>query len=66
MVSRAIPQYLFASRNGFGDAGHLKAINEGIARLRNAVRRVELYCKSTGGEFDKWKRLTDQTFPAKH
>lgn len=66
LVTRAIPQYLYGTRTNSADDGHLQAIHQMQTRLRDALRRVRLYCNPLPLEYPKWERLANQDFPRRH
>jgi RHS repeat-associated protein len=66
LTTRSIPQYMYNSRIGQGDAGHYEAIQQGQAALRNALSAIRRYCKVLPTDIDKMDRLANQSFPVRH
>ena len=66
LVTRSIPQYMYASRHGQADFGHYQAIQEGQRRLKSAISRVFFWCKILPPEYKKWQMLANQDFPQRH
>jgi len=66
LVIKKIPQYMYGTRTGSADDGHLRSIHELQDSLREALGRVRLYCKILPPEYPKWERLANQDFPQRH
>ncbi len=66
LATKRIPQYLYAYRNGYADAGHYKALIEAQKALRDALRRIDLHCKTKPPEYERWQRQVEKVFPKKH
>jgi hypothetical protein len=65
LVDKRIPQYLSGGTKG-SDAGHYVAIEQKQAALRDAIRRVKLYCKTLPPELAEWEAAANQTIPKMH
>ena len=66
LTTRAIPQYMYASRHGMADRGHHIAITQGQNSLKDALRRIRHWCKVLPPEYIKWERIANQRFPIRH
>ena len=66
LVTKRIPQYLYGTRTGSADDGHLLAIRQGQQALRKRLQLVRLYCQVLPPEFPKWERVANQSFPERH
>ena len=64
--TRAIPQYMYGSRNGTADQGHYDAISQLQASLKSWIAKVKANCKVLPPELPDWERLANQNFPIRH
>lgn len=62
LMSKRIPQFQSGGAHG-RDPGHLQAIIQLQARLRDALRRVRLYCKPLPAEYGEWERAANLNGP---
>ena len=65
LTTKRIPQYQGGGTGG-SDAGHHQAILELQAALKDAIRRVKLYCKVLPPELPEWERAANQIVPPQH
>ncbi len=62
LVNKRIPQYFSGGTRG-SDVNHYNSIQEKQAALRDAIRRVRLYCKPLPPELVDWELVANQTIP---
>jgi uncharacterized protein RhaS with RHS repeats len=65
LVSKRIPQYLSGGTTG-SDAGHYQAVLQLQAALKDAIRRVKLYCKPLPPELPEWDRAANEVISPQH
>jgi RHS repeat-associated protein len=65
LVTKRIPQYQSGGTGG-SDAGHYQAILQLQAALKDAIRRVRLYCLVLPPELPEWERAANQIIPPQH
>lgn len=65
LTTKRIPQYQSGGVNG-PDAGHYAAILELQQSLRDAVRRVRLYCNPLPAEITEWERAANEPIAPRH
>jgi hypothetical protein len=65
LTSKRIPQYLSGGTGG-SDANHYKSILEKQLALRDAIRRVRLYCNPLPGELPEWERVANLAITPQH
>jgi uncharacterized protein RhaS with RHS repeats len=62
LTSKRIPQYLSGGTRG-RDANHLQTIVQKQNGLKNAIRRVYLYCNPLPPEIGQWERTANMAMP---
>jgi hypothetical protein len=62
LVKKRLPQYLGGGTRG-SDANHYRSIIELQRGLRDALRRVLLYCRPVPPEYPEWERVATQDVP---
>ncbi|WP_425609459.1 RHS repeat-associated core domain-containing protein [Xanthomonas arboricola] len=62
LITKRIPQFQTGGTRG-RDPGHLQAIIQLQARLRDALRRVRMYCKPLPAEYGEWERVANLNAP---
>jgi len=65
LTMKRIPHYLSGGTNG-SDAGHYEGILQKQKALRDAIRRVKLYCKPLPLELPEWEQTANQSIPQLH
>jgi RHS repeat-associated protein len=65
LVNKRIPQYLGGGTDG-PDANHYESILQLQQSLKDAIRRVKLYCKPLPPEIMEWERAANQFVPPQH
>jgi RHS repeat-associated protein len=65
-LNNRLREYYYAYRNNFVDANYYGTIIQRQARLRDALRRVGLYCVPPPSEFAKWSRRAYQDVKQRH
>ncbi len=59
LKNRRIPQYISGGTRG-PDPGHLRAIQQKQVALRDAIRRVRLYCNPLPAELPDWEEVANR------
>jgi RHS repeat-associated protein len=62
LITKRIPQFQTGGTRG-RDSNHLTSILQLQARLRDAIRRVILYCKQQPPELQEWERAANLNAP---
>ena len=62
LVNKRIPQYLSGGTSG-SDVGHFTAILGKQVSLKDAIRRVRLYCNPLPTELAQWEMVAEQSIP---
>lgn len=65
LTTKRIPQYLSGGTNG-ADAEHYNSILQMQAGLKDAIRRVKLYCNPPPPELPEWERAANEVIPILH
>jgi RHS repeat-associated protein len=65
LMTKRIPQYISGGING-PDAAHYRSILELQGGLKDAIRRVRLYCKPLPPEIQEWERAANEFIPPRH
>lgn len=65
LTMKRIPHYVSGGTRG-SDPGHYQGITQRQRGLRDAVRRVKLYCKPLPPELSEWERMANQSIPQLH
>lgn len=66
LAYRKIPEYMYASRNGLADDGHLAQIRQLQEALLDAIRRVKIHCNPLPAELSRWQSAVNRAFPNRH
>jgi hypothetical protein len=61
-MNKRIPQFQTGGTRG-RDPNHLTSILQLQSRLRDAIRRVLLYCKPVPAELDDWEKAANLNAP---
>lgn len=62
LTTKRIPQYMSGGTGG-RDPGHRQAVVQKQQRLKDAIRRVKLYCKPPPPELPGWESVANQSMP---
>jgi RHS repeat-associated protein len=65
LTTKRIPQYVNGGTNG-SDPGNYNGISQKQGALRDAIRRVKLYCKPLPPELPQWEQVANQSIPQLH
>jgi uncharacterized protein RhaS with RHS repeats len=65
LTNKRIPQYLSGGTNG-PDPTHYESIRQLQLGLKDAIRRVKLYCSPLPPELPQWEQAANQTIAPQH
>lgn len=66
LINDRIPNYESGGGIGSPDATHYRSLLELQQALRDAIRRIRLYCRTMPPELAEWERAANQFVPPRH